>query len=80
MNCDTLSHLTKREQQAVSAYVDALRQEYDGCILTIALFGSKTRGDAGPDSDIDVLIVTERDDWRLWWDLTTIAGVAPPTG
>jgi predicted nucleotidyltransferase len=73
MNCDNLSHLTEREQRAVRAYVDALRSQHDGSILTIAFFGSKARGDGEPDSDIDVLVVTERDDWRLWWDLVTVA-------
>ncbi|MBI3320283.1 MAG: nucleotidyltransferase domain-containing protein, partial [Candidatus Omnitrophica bacterium] len=31
----------------------------------IHLFGSKARGDAGPESDVDLLIVTEHNDWKL---------------
>jgi predicted nucleotidyltransferase len=34
-------------------------------IWQFILFGSKARGDFGPDSDIDLLIVTEKNlDWR----------------
>ncbi len=33
--------------------------------MSVHLFGSKARGDALEESDIDVLVVTQRDDWRL---------------
>ena len=39
--------------------VDAIRSEIEpGAIL---LFGSRARGDAGPDSDIDLLVIREAD-------------------
>jgi len=33
----------------------------------IWLFGSKARGDFGPDSDIDLLVIISELDWS-WWD------------
>ncbi len=42
-----------------------LRQEYGDQIVAVKLFGSKARGDHEEDSDLDVLVVVRRDDWRL---------------
>jgi predicted nucleotidyltransferase len=30
----------------------------------VVLFGSKARGESKPDSDLDVLVVVDSDDWR----------------
>ena len=37
------------------------------------LFGSKARGDFGPDSDIDLLIVIPDLDWSLWDEIRLTA-------
>ena len=57
--------LTTEEQKAVEQFATTLRQRWGSRIVEIRLFGSKARGDAGPESDVDLLIVTERDDWQL---------------
>lgn len=57
--------LTNTEQQALKALVQRLYTRFGGRVQSVTLFGSKSRGDAGPDSDIDVLIVLTDDDSRL---------------
>lgn len=44
------------------ALVEAIRRVADP--ERIILFGSRARGDAGPDSDVDLLIVQDRAAWK----------------
>jgi len=57
--------LTEPEQRAVERFATTLRERWGSEIIEIRLFGSKARGDAGPESDVDLLVVTERNDWKL---------------
>ena len=57
--------LTVQEQHTLQQFKKALGERFGSDIVEIRVFGSKARGDAGPESDLDVLVVTERDDWRL---------------
>ena len=49
---------------AATALLDELRERlgcaYGDRLSTIVLFGSEARGEAGPESDIDLLVVLER--------------------
>jgi uncharacterized protein len=49
--------LTENEQAAIDSFTRALQEGYAKKIARISLFGSKARGDASPESDIDVLVV-----------------------
>jgi len=40
-------------------------QRFPGELVRLVLFGSKARGDASVESDIDVLTVVRSDDWKL---------------
>jgi predicted nucleotidyltransferase len=63
---NSLDHLlTREERQAVDAFIKALHQQYPDRIRDVILFGSKARGDSHPDSDIDILILVDDDDWRF---------------
>ncbi len=57
--------LTNTERQALETMVRRLHTRYDDQVKSIVLFGSKARGDAGPDSDIDVIVVLTNDDPHL---------------
>jgi predicted nucleotidyltransferase len=57
MNAVNSTALFPREQEAIDAFVIRLRQRYPDRISEILLFGSKARGDSGPESDIDILVV-----------------------
>lgn len=49
--------LNQKEEQAVKAFVSAIREKLKGQLLETKIFGSKVRGDYSQDSDIDILIV-----------------------
>ena len=73
MNPASVSHLTATERQAIRAFVHQLYERFPGEILTIALFGSKARGDSDPWSDIDILTVVRQESWPLREEISTLA-------
>jgi hypothetical protein len=54
--------LTEVEQHALSEFVAQLQDRLNSNLVSVTLFGSRARGAGGPDSDLDVLVVVERDD------------------
>ena len=52
-------HLNKREEQAVTEFVCAIKQKLKGQLIEAKLYGSKVRGGYSADSDIDILIVVK---------------------
>jgi len=61
---DGLSHLSTRERLAVTKLLDRLEHEHSQTVLQVMLYGSGARGGRRADSDVDLLIITRRDDWR----------------
>ena len=57
--------LEKQEEKALKRFQEILTQQFGSEISSIRLFGSKARGDSHAKSDIDILVVTQKDDWRL---------------
>ena len=51
-----VSHLMPNEQAAIEAYINQIREQYSNRIEAVILFGSKARGDANAESDIDLLV------------------------
>ena len=37
--------------------MDIVRQQFDGQVVSVLLFGSRARGEAQPDSDMDVVVL-----------------------
>ncbi len=62
IGCSRSLRLTEVEQRALSEFVAQLQDRLNGNLLSVTLFGSRARGMGGPDSDLDVLVVVERDD------------------
>jgi predicted nucleotidyltransferase len=55
----------KLRQKAIEEFVKRSSQEYGDRIRSITLYGSVARGNAVEDSDIDLLVVIDEEDFRL---------------
>jgi predicted nucleotidyltransferase len=69
--------LTPGEQEAIEEYLSRIHDEFPGRVLSVLLFGSKARGDAEDESDIDLLAVVDTEDpsfrsalWRIASDVS----------
>jgi len=67
------SPLTDNEQQALNVFVQRLYAQCGSHVQSVVLFGSKARGDAGPDSDVDVLVRLTDDNPELIWTARRLA-------
>ncbi len=65
MTGDALHRLSSTEREAVLEFVRILEEKFANLVSSVALFGSKARGESTPDSDLDVLVVVNSDDWRV---------------
>ncbi len=65
--------LTTEERAWLEAYRRTLDEQFPGQIEQLIIYGSKARGDATPDSDLDVLVVIREGDWRIK-DAITLPG------
>ncbi len=54
-----LKHLLPAEQRAVARFCRELERAIPGHIQRLILYGSKARGDAHPESDVDLLVVVD---------------------
>jgi len=77
MKAPSLSHLAPNEQAAVMEYVAHIRHRFPDRVLSVTLFGSKARGDADTESDIDLLVLVDADNsefrselWRIASDIS----------
>lgn len=58
--------ISEAVRAALDAYVLALQRRYADDLVSVVLFGSRARGDAKPESDIDVLIVARGLPRKRW--------------
>ena len=56
--------LREEEEQILDRFKMRLKDVLSDNLVEVRLFGSKARGDARKDSDIDVLVIVSSDDWR----------------
>ena len=52
-----LGQTVATEQRAVSEFAERLRERFGDEVVSIRMYGSRARGDANPDSDIDLAVV-----------------------
>lgn len=53
--------LAPRDAAAVSEFVERVRARLGARLVGLRLFGSKARGDAHEDSDLDIAVIVDRD-------------------
>jgi predicted nucleotidyltransferase len=77
MNTPSLEYLTPTEQEAITEYVARIRGNFRKRVLAVMLFGSKARGDADPESDIDLVVLVDVESgefrsqlWRIASDVS----------
>jgi len=65
--------LRANEVEGINAFTSALVAAQGDNLLASFLFGSKARGDAGADSDVDLLIVVDRLEPPIRWQIRELA-------
>ena len=73
VNDSEISRTDEQRQKAVEEFVRRATQEYGDRIRGITLFGSVARGTASEDSDIDLLVVIDEEDFRLRRELVGLS-------
>ena len=58
-------NLTSEDRAWLDAYRKALDEQFPGLVEQIIIFGSKARGTATLDSDLDLLVIIREGDWKL---------------
>ena len=64
--------IEEKYQEVVDEFVRRARKRYEDKIESIILFGSVARGEAGKESDIDILVVVIGDRFRMRRELSEI--------
>ena len=65
--------LKKKERKAVDEFVSLVVQKMSSQIKELTLFGSKARGDYRRNSDIDVLVLINRENLKNWERIQTLS-------
>jgi uncharacterized protein len=58
-------NIDDKEKSILVTFKKRIEEQFPGEIKKILIYGSKARGEARYDSDIDVLVITKGDDWRM---------------
>jgi predicted nucleotidyltransferase len=77
MKAHLRSRLETNECEAIHAYVTCIERQFPDQLLDVVLFGSKARGDAAEESDIDLLVLMDEENdvvraelWRIASDVS----------
>ena len=57
--------MPKNMQNLIEQYVNEIKKIYGSHLRQIILYGSYARGDFGPDSDVDIMILLDMSDMEL---------------
>jgi predicted nucleotidyltransferase len=62
--------LTAADQAWLDAYRNVLREQFPDLVQDMIIFGSKARGTARPDSDLDIVLIIRAGDWQVKREVT----------
>ncbi|MCK9631814.1 MAG: nucleotidyltransferase domain-containing protein [Methanoregula sp.] len=65
--------IQKRYESVIRQFVRQAQEWYTSNINRIIHYGSVARGEANPDSDIDLLVLWNGDEYEGWWEMTRLA-------
>jgi predicted nucleotidyltransferase len=68
--------MTPAERKALDDFVAAVRSHYGARLVDVLVFGSRARGDARADSDVDLAIILEDGDWVFWDEKMLLSDLA----
>jgi len=68
-----ISHLAPIEQEALKVFITKLKKQCDDQMLSALLFGSRARGDAKTDSDVDIAVIIGENDPKLSKTIRSLA-------
>ena len=57
--------LASKEKRVIEEFKKRIHEKYPEEQIRLTLFGSKARGEATRESDMDLLVVIQSEDWRL---------------
>lgn len=66
-------YLNLKERAGIHRFVERARHLMGQSLIDIRIFGSKVRGDFDKESDIDILLVIDSDDWHIQEEISKIA-------
>jgi len=62
--------------RAIEAFASSVRRRYGPRLVGLLLFGSRARGDHTPESDADVAVILNDDDFDFWREKMTLADLS----
>ncbi len=69
---DYKKYLNTSEKEGLNTFVENVKQLLGSSLLEIRIFGSKVRGDFDAESDIDILLIINSDDWHIREEISKI--------
>ena len=70
--------MTVAEQQALDKFVASVRAHYGPRLDDVLVFGSRARGEARPDSDVDLAVILHEDIADYWQEKFLLADLSYP--
>ncbi len=68
--------MTTEQRAALDAYVAAVRARYGRRLVDILVFGSRARGDAHDESDVDLAVILREGNWTFFLEKMALTDLA----